>query len=140
MTRLVGKLTNGVEAKGPLWDFKSAMSRSDRVGNKAFIHKGWSFHCGPRQLLPTWRGEPCGHQILRAVVDGACPAGPKCDMSQPHRTPQPQTSCCEWQRRRYSRTGGWCLWCNSGDGAETTPNLFIVPLRELLSQFRAVLM
>ena len=20
---------------------------------------------------------------------------------------------------------GWCLWCNSGDGAETTPNLFM---------------
>ena len=70
-------------------------------------------------------------------LDGVCPACPMCDMAQPRRTPQPQTSSCEWQQRRCSRTGGWCLWCNSGDGAETTPNQFIVPLRELLSQLWA---
>ena len=58
---------------------------------------------------------------------------PMCDMAQPRRTPQPQTSCCEWLGRHCSRTGGWCLWRNSGDGAKTTPNLFTMPLRELLT-------
>ena len=36
VARLVGKLTNGAEAKGPPCDFKRAMSGSDRVGNTTF--------------------------------------------------------------------------------------------------------
>ena len=54
-TQLVGKLTNGAEAKGP--HFKSAMSGSDRVGNKAFV-KDDSTACDATACHPTlgWFG------------------------------------------------------------------------------------
>ena len=109
------------------------------------IHWGWIF-CGPRQLLPTWIGEPCGNQILHAVVDGndagrliaslnsfkdgvshlwmafvnyldgVCPTGPMCDMAQPHRTPQPQTSSAasgksllsNWRMLPLVQLRRWC--------------------------------
>ena len=71
----------------------------------------WAPDCEPQQLQ-EWTLRPLDG--VRNHLDGVCPTGPMSDMSSHSSTPNLQLRV---QGRRCFRTGGWCLWRNSGDGA-----------------------